>query len=76
MVLFDQHRGLNVFYGFPHIVAFGVSQPLYEILQLFSPPMILVVADGLDFVLFVIIDKVRWGPGVVFSVLNCFDIWG
>ncbi len=37
--------------------------------------MMLVVTDGLDFVLFVIIDKVRWWSGVVFSVFDCFDIW-
>ena len=31
---------------------------------------------GLDFVLFFIVDKVRWWSGVVLTVLFCFDIWG
>jgi len=73
--LFDQRRHLYIFDGFPHVVTFRVSQPLYKILQLFSLPMMSVAADGLDFILFVVIDKVRWWSGVVFSVLGCFNVW-
>jgi hypothetical protein len=57
----------------PSVVAFRVPLPLYKILQLFLLPMTLVAPDGLDFVLFFIIDKVRWGSGIVFSVFFCFD---
>ncbi len=38
--------------------------------------MMLVAADGLDFVLFVVIDQVRWWSQEVFSVLHCFNVWG
>ncbi len=76
MVLLDQCGGLDVFNGFPRIVAFGVPQPLYRILQLFLPSMMSMAADGLDFILFVIINKVRWWLGVVFSVFDCFDVRG
>ncbi len=76
MVLLDQHRSLDVVSRFPHVIAFGISHPLYEILQLFSPPMTSVAADGLDLVLFIIINQVRWWSGVVFAVFICFDVWG
>jgi hypothetical protein len=31
-----------------------------------------VALDGLDLVLFFVVDKVRWGPREVFSVFFCF----
>src|SRR5229473_528530 len=62
--------------GFPRVVAFGVSQPLDQVLQLFSPPLTSVAADGLDLVLFSPSREVQWRPGVVFSVFFCFAIWG
>src|SRR6266851_2267369 len=61
---------------FPRVVAFGVSKPVDQVLQLFSPPLTSVAADGLDFVLFPPSHEVRWWPGVVFSVFFCFAIWG
>jgi hypothetical protein len=60
----------------PDVVAFGVPFPFDKVLQLFSLPMTSVAPDGLDFVLFFVVDKVRWGSGVVFSVFFCFDEWG
>ena len=60
----------------PSVVTFRVPLPLYEILQLFLLPMTLVAFDGLDFILFLVIDKVRWGSGIVFSMFFCFDEWG
>src|SRR5216683_2089982 len=57
---------------FPRVVAFGVSRPLDQVLQLFSPPLTLVAADGLDFVLFSPPHEVRWWPGVVFPMFFCF----
>ena len=32
--------------------------------------------EGLDFILFFIVDKVRWWSGEAFSVFFCLDIWG
>jgi len=54
--------------GLPGIVTFGVALPLYEILQLFLLPMTSVASDGLDLVLFSVVDKVRWGSRVVLPV--------
>ena len=62
--------------GLPRVVAFGVSKPLDQVLQLFSPPLTSVAADGLDLVLFSASHKVRWWPGVVFPVFFCFAIRG
>ncbi len=76
MILLDQPQGLYIVSRFPHVVTFGVSHPFYEILQLFLPAMMLVITDGLDFVLFIIINEVRWWLGVVFAVFARFDVWG
>jgi len=38
--------------------------------------MTLVASDGLDFVLFFVVDKVRWGSRVVLFMFFCFDIRG
>jgi hypothetical protein len=61
---------------FPGVIAFGISLPLYEIFQLSFLSMTLVAAEGLDFILFFIVDKVRWWLGEVFSMFFCFNIWG
>jgi len=74
VVLLDQCQGLDMVSRFLCVVAFRVSHPFYEILQLFMPPVMLVAADGLDFVLFVIINEIRWWPGVVFFMFGCFDV--
>ncbi len=61
---------------FPGVIAFGVALPLYEILQLLFLPMTSVAPDGLDLILFLVVDKVRWGSGVVFPVFFCLYEWG
>ncbi len=60
MILLYQQWGLDVFDWFLSVIALQVSHPLYKILQLFSPFLMLVATDGLDFILFYIIDKIRW----------------
>ena len=76
MILFDQHWSLHIVSRFPHVIAFGVSHPLYEILQLFVLPVTSVAADGLDLVLLIIINEVRWWSGIVFAVFIYLDVWG
>ena len=61
---------------FPHVVAFGVAEPLNQVLQLFSLAMTSVAMDGLDLILFSTPHEVGWRPGIVFSVFFCFAIWG
>ena len=55
--------------GFPGVVAFGVPFPLNQVLELSSPAVTAMVSNRLDLVLLSIIDKVRWGPREVLSVL-------
>ena len=69
MIFLEQPRGLDVFDGLPGVVAFGVSFPLDQILEPPPPAVTAMVSNRLDFVLFSIIDKVRWGPREVLSVL-------
>jgi hypothetical protein len=38
--------------------------------------MMSVASEGLNFILFFIVDKVRWWSGEVFSVFFCFNVWG
>jgi hypothetical protein len=65
----EQLRGLDVFNGLPGVVAFGVPLPLDQVLEFSPPAMTAMVSNRLDFVLLSIIDKVRWGPREVFSIL-------
>jgi len=67
---------LQVGHGFPSVVAFGVTPPLDQILQLFLPPMMLVAPDGLDLILFFTLYQVRGWPRVILAVFFCFNIWG
>ena len=61
MIFPEQLRGLDVFDGLPGVVAFGVPLPLDQVLELPPPAVTAMVSNRLDFVLFSIIDKVRWG---------------
>ena len=75
MIFLEQLRGLDVFDGFPGVVAFGVPFPLDQVLELSPPAVTAMVSNRLDFVLLSIIDKVRWGSREVLSVLFRFLEW-
>ena len=60
-VLFYQQGCLYVVSWLPGVITLGVSLPFDKVLELFLPPMTLVASDGLDFILFSVINKVRWG---------------
>src|SRR5216683_5458631 len=60
----------------PRVVAFGVSEPLDQILQLLPFRMTSVAADGLDLILFSASHEVRWRSGIIFSMFFCFAIRG
>jgi hypothetical protein len=44
---------------FPGIITLQIALPLDKVLQLFLSPLTLVALNGLDFILFFVIDKVR-----------------
>ena len=69
MILPEQLGGLDVFDGFPGVVAFRVPLPLDQVLELSPPAVTAMVSNRLDFVLLSIIDKVRWGSREVLPVL-------
>ncbi len=75
-VFFYQPGGLYVVDWLPGVIAFGVALPLNEILQLFFLSIMSVAPDGLDLVLFSVIDKVRWGSRIVLPVFFCLHIGG
>ena len=61
-VLLYQPWGLYVINRLPSVIALRVALPFDEVLQLFFLPIMSVAPDGLDLVLFLVVDKVRWGP--------------
>jgi hypothetical protein len=75
MVLSEYPWSLYVFNGFPGVIAFGVPFPLDQILELSPPAVTAMVPNRLDFVLFSIIDKVRWGSREVLPVLIRLFEW-
>src|SRR6266851_8918896 len=76
LVLLYQPGSLYVVYWFPGVIALRIALPLDEILQLFFLPMMSVAPDGLDLVLFSVVDKVQRGPQIVLSVFFCLHIGG
>jgi hypothetical protein len=76
LVLFYQLWGLDMVSWFPGVITFWVALPLDKVLQLFLPPLTSVASDGLDLVLFFVVDKVRWGSREVFSVFFCLYVRG
>jgi hypothetical protein len=69
MVFLECLRGLDVIDGLPSVITLGVPFPFDQVLKLLPSAVTAVVSNGLDFVLFLIIDKVRWGSREVLSVL-------
>jgi hypothetical protein len=74
MVGLDQCGHVYIVSCFPRVVCIGVTFPLDKILKLSFTSEVMVINDGLDFVLFDVFDKVRWWPHVVGSVLCGFAI--
>jgi hypothetical protein len=76
VIVLDHLGTLKVADWLPRVVAFRVSLPLDEVLQLFSPPLTSVAANGLNFVLFFTSHKV-WGRSrIVCAMFFHFYIWG
>ena len=76
VILLKEIWGIHLVSWFPGVVTFRVALPLYEVLECFGLPMGLMVPNLFHFILFFIIDQVRWGTGVVWTVGESFDVWG
>ncbi len=74
LIMLDKFRGMNLISWFPCVVAFGVSFPFNEVLQLFRSSKLSVCDDSLNFVFLFSVDKVRRWSGEVWAVRSCFMI--
>ena len=76
MILPKEIQGIHLVSWFPGVVTFRVALPLYEVLECSGMSVELVISDLFHFILFFIIDQIRWGTGVIWTMDKCFDIWG
>ena len=76
MILPKEIRGVHLVSWFPGVVTFRVAPPLYEILEHSGTSVESVISNLFHFILFFIIDQIRWGTGVIGTMGKCFDIWG
>ena len=72
--MLDNFGSMDLISWFPSIVAFGVSLPFDEVLELSGSSVLSVCDDSFDFVLFFPIDKVRGWSGKVWTVRSCFVV--
>ena len=76
VILPKEIQGIHLVSWFTGIVAFRVAPPLYEVLECSRSSMESMVPDLFHFVLFFIIDQVRWGTGVVWSMGKSLNVLG
>ncbi len=74
--MLDDFRGMDLVSWFPCVVAFRISLPLNEVLELFGSSVLLVCDNSFDFVFFFSVDEVRGWSGEVWAVRSCFVIRG
>jgi len=67
---------MQLFYGFPHVVAFRISSPFKEILKFFVSSEASVLLYCFHFIFILAFDKIRRGVQEVGSMRVCFDVWG
>ncbi len=72
--MLDKFRGMNLISWFPCVVAFGISFPFDEILELLCPPELSVCDDSFNFVLVFSVDEVRWWSGEVWAMFLHFMV--
>ena len=68
--------GEHIAVVFPGVIGLGVPLPLNQVLESSPFPKMVVISDGLDFVLLFSVDDVWGGSREVGSVLSCFLIRG
>ena len=68
MIKSDQVRGVHLISWFPCVVAFRVSLPFDEVLELSRPSVMTVIDNALHFIFLFSVDKVRWWSRKVWSV--------
>ena len=76
MIGLDQCGCVYMVSCFPHVVRIWISFPLDEVLELSFASKVTVINDGLDFVFFDILDKIRRWPRVVVPMFYGLAIRG
>ena len=76
MILLKEIWGIHLVSWFPGVVTFRVALPLYKILECSGMSMMSVISNLFHLILFFVVDQVRWGMGVVWTMGMCFDVWG
>ncbi len=76
LIMLDNFRGMDLISWFPCVVAFGISLPFNEILELFGLSVLSVCDNSFDFVFFFSIDEVRGWSGEVWAMHSCLVIRG
>ena len=76
VILPKEIQGIHLVSWFPGVVTFRVTLPLYEVLEDSGTSVMSVISNLFYLVLFFIINQVRWGMGVVWTVGICFDVLG
>ncbi len=76
LIMLDDFRGMDLISWFPRVVAFGISLPFNEILELFGSSVLSVCDNLFDFVFFFSVNEVRGWSGEVWAVHSCFVIRG
>jgi hypothetical protein len=74
MIGFDQLWGMHLAGRFPCVVAFGISLPLEEVLELSRLSMTSVTVDLLHLIFLFALNEVRWWLGKVRAMCSCFTI--
>jgi len=74
LVLLDELRRMHIFSWFPGIIAVWIACPFDEVLELTPTPIVSVIDNGLDLVLFLAFDQIRWRPREVGAVRSCFSV--
>jgi len=74
VIKFDEVGRMDLIGIFPGIVAFGVSLPFDEVLELSGPSITSVAFDQLHFVFRFSINQIRWRSGEIGAVRGSFAI--
>ena len=74
MVPFYQVVSVYIFFRLPRVVRRWIALPLDQVLELTLTPVVPMIDDGFDFVLFRIFDQVRWWTFKVGTVSSCLFI--
>ena len=75
VIPFYQVVGVYIFFRFPRVVRQWITLPFDQILKVTLTPVVSVIENGFDFVLFRVFDQVWWWSLEIRTMSGCFFIW-